>query len=169
MAVPSPLTNIAVKPKHLLSFVSRVATAGETDCWPWLGMKDRKGYGMLIVAGRCILAHRFSYLVFRSDPLDQLVCHSCDNPRCVNPRHLWLGSVADNNLDCRLKGRARNGYPINDDGLCSRCGHHRTDDYLENRPKGRVIQRCRNCIRIRDAKVIAARSAARKAARRLAA
>jgi hypothetical protein len=63
-------------------------------------------------AGRKVLAHRFSYaLHYGVDPGDRLVCHTCDNPRCVNPKHLFLGDHRANNLDCKNKGRHRYVLP----------------------------------------------------------
>jgi predicted XRE-type DNA-binding protein len=76
------------------------------ECWPWMGSLTDKGYGRLTNNRRISLAHR---LVFESVkgkiPSDIFVCHKCDNPRCCSPRHLFLGTAADNNSDRHTKGR----------------------------------------------------------------
>lgn len=75
-------------------------------CWNWIGTKIKSGYGHLSVKRKLILAHRFSYeLYFGVFDKNLDVLHKCDNPSCVNPYHLWLGTDKDNSLDCRLKGR----------------------------------------------------------------
>lgn len=74
----------------------------ENGCWVFQGGRDRAGYGKF-GSGR---AHRASYKIFKGDvPDNLLVCHTCDNPPCVNPDHLWLGTNSDNQKDSIKKGR----------------------------------------------------------------
>lgn len=79
-------------------------------CWDWSGNKDTNGYGRLYRDPRQspFYAHRLSYQIYRGAiPSGMEVCHSCDNPSCTNPHHLFLGTHKDNVHDMIKKGRAR--------------------------------------------------------------
>jgi len=92
-------------------FWEKVERRGPDDCWPWLGSKTGFGHGRIKIASYCqVSASRFS-LVLHSGQDDLTLCsrHTCDNPSCVNPRHLIWGTIADNNNDKLVRGRARNG------------------------------------------------------------
>ena len=85
-------------------FWAKVDKSGE--CWLWTGWVTNRGYGCLHVCGRDVLAHRFSFeLEFGPFPHEQLGLHHCDNPPCVRPYHLFLGTAADNTADMIAKGR----------------------------------------------------------------
>ena len=76
------------------------------DCWLWLGSVNNYGYGTLGHNKKVILAHRYAWEITNGAiPDGLLVCHSCDNPPCVNPDHLFLGTHTDNLNDCISKGR----------------------------------------------------------------
>lgn len=78
---------------------------GDAECWNWVGKKGH-GYGRFWYNGKTIRAHRFSYELFFGNVPDCLfVLHKCDNPGCVNPDHLFLGTLLDNSRDMIAKGR----------------------------------------------------------------
>lgn len=77
-----------------------------SGCWLWIGADDNKGYGHIKVNGSTIKAHRLSFNLHKGEiPVGLHVLHTCDNPICVNPDHLFLGTHQDNMLDRQVKGR----------------------------------------------------------------
>lgn len=101
-----------VNPSHLFlktpqeRFEKKFVKGGANDCWEWIGSKDRYGYGHIQLDGWPQLAHRISYQLYVGEiPIGLLICHHCDNPSCVRPDHLFLGTDADNTRDCISKGR----------------------------------------------------------------
>lgn len=75
-------------------------------CWIWLYGLTSEGYGTVRFRGRSRRAHRVSWVLHRGPiPNGAFVCHHCDNPICINPDHLFIGTAADNNKDRRRKGR----------------------------------------------------------------
>lgn len=87
-------------------FWSKVEKHGPDECWEWQAYTGSKGYGTFKVDGKTLLAHRFSYEIVNGPIKGGLfVRHKCDNPRCVNPKHLELGTHADNMRDMVERGR----------------------------------------------------------------
>lgn len=99
-------------------FWSYVQVNALHECWPWIGPTDRKGYGQVWVRDSQIvwaddsgdrqrIASRVMFAMTRGRWPNGFVCHSCDNPPCVNPFHLWEGSALDNMQDMIQKGRQK--------------------------------------------------------------
>jgi hypothetical protein len=110
--------------EHIFSTLDK--TSSPNGCWLWTKAKDYDGYGVTIYNGKTVGAHRLSYIVHKGPiPSSKLfVCHTCDNPSCVNPNHLWLGTNQENQIDNRDKGRK-----------CGRPRIHPKSDPLAPKPK----------------------------------
>lgn len=95
----------------LIRFWAKVQLAGQDQCWLWQGAADKWGYGRfgfyIVGVKKQVLATRFSYTITKGPvPNGELVLHSCDNPACVNPNHLYAGTHNKNMEDMKVKGRA---------------------------------------------------------------
>ncbi len=101
-----PLEESMIHERHRKIFWGYTNVAGPDDCWLWNAPLDKDGYGAMQVCYKRLRAHRVSY-VLHNGPLkpSELVLHKCDNPRCVNPKHLFTGSQADNVRDRDTKQR----------------------------------------------------------------
>lgn len=94
------------------------------ECWEWDGVKsDRSGYGLIQIEGRRVRVHRLSYEVHVGPiPDGMIVRHTCDNPPCLNPQHLKLGTHDDNMRDMKSRGRSSRGV--------ARSNHKLTDNQV---------------------------------------
>lgn len=90
-------------------------------CWLWTGGKQSQGYGMMWRDGRVLGAHKLAWIDENGPiPPNMNVLHRCDNPSCVRPEHLWLGTTRDNAVDRQAKGRGNRG-----DGSARAAGRSR--------------------------------------------
>lgn len=100
--------------KDVLSrFESKYEKRGDDECWEWQGAKLAKGYGTFSISLKGVSketysAHRLSWAIANQQdiPPKKMICHHCDNPSCVNPKHLYMGTGFDNNTDTVKRGRA---------------------------------------------------------------
>lgn len=146
------------KPKSLAErFWPKVQKGTDDECWIWTGAKDPNGYGRIQALTTdekwtAQLAHRISYELANGtiDP-NSGVCHSCDNPQCVNPAHLFLGSQAINMEDAKQKGRIKNQSNGHTQSMKTHCirGHEYTEANTY-RPPGKNERWCRECQRMHN-------------------
>ncbi len=111
---------ISVKPINLseadkVRFWFKVDMRGPDECWEWQACHNGAGYGHFKINGSMYLAHRVAFIVTNGDT-ELLICHTCDNPSCCNPNHLYAGTMKDDCRDRDERGRAadqcgeNNGY-----------------------------------------------------------
>jgi len=91
---------------QIIRFWAKVRVKSPTDCWPWDASLNSNGYGRFRVHPHNFIASRVAYRISHgSIPRGMEICHSCDNPKCCNPNHFFLGTHRDNIRDAVAKGR----------------------------------------------------------------
>lgn len=95
-----------INPRYNLSveeaFFKNIQMGSLEECWDWRGYINKKGYGKICFRNKSYQTHRVSYEIFKGAiPVNLLICHECNNPKCVNPNHLYAGTNKDNLEDLR--------------------------------------------------------------------
>lgn len=132
-------------------FWSKVDKSG--DCWVWTAAVSSKGYGRFKLNGKLVSPHRLAW-EWANGPIPDglVVCHECDNPPCVNPAHLKLGTQSQNMLDCVSRGRNytnesryckrghdKDALPRGDHGRCRACQRQHNKEYMRRWRNGGKI------------------------------
>lgn len=121
------------------AFENKFTTEPNTGCWLWTARCFPFGYGQFKYKRKNITAHRMSWLLYKGKiPKGMCVLHKCDVPQCLNPDHLWLGTKADNNIDCTKKGRKFNQQKTH-----CKYGHSFSEDSYTNLSGVRICRPCR--------------------------
>lgn len=125
-------------------FWEKVDVRGPDDCWNWTAKVDRDGYGRIGTGGHygtMLRAPRYSYLLhYGVDLGNQWVLHSCDNPSCVNPRHLRIGDAHDNNQESFDKGRRINFRASGEDNPSSKLTTKQVKEIRRRYAQGGISQ-----------------------------
>lgn len=102
------MKNWKITSEVLNRFWSRVDIKDSSECWNWLRLKDKDGYGRICIDSTDVRAHRLSYIIHYGEiPKGLLICHKCNNPSCCNPCHLYAGTPKENMQDCKNSGRLK--------------------------------------------------------------
>lgn len=153
----------AGRPKKTIRerFDEKYTIEPNSGCWLWTRSLGMNGYGSISSgSGEKLLAHRVSYELHIGELTDgAFVCHHCDNPPCVNPHHLFLGSPQDNMDDMWSKGRGRTSARVLASKKITHCpkGHPLSGENLYVTPSG--SRDCRMCIKRRGAESYARKKA----------
>lgn len=118
----------------------------ETGCWEYQGWCNEWGYGTMGYRGKTWMVPRLAHVLWKGPiPKGFYICHTCDNPPCANPDHLWAGKSRENLKDCVAKGRhtqanqthCKHGHPLSGDNV-------RTYKHGD----GKLKRHCQTCVRI---------------------
>jgi len=127
-----------IRDKDIKRFWKHVEIRSKDECWEWQAGGNGRGYGRIKINRRTESAHRVSWEIYhrKEIPGGLYICHKCDNTRCVNPRHLFIGTQLDNVRDCIEKGRV---------GACRGEDNYRSkltaDEVIEIRRQHKLLTR----------------------------
>lgn len=131
---------------NIAKFMSLFKIEEVTGCHIYQGCIGERGYGKINIFKVTVQAHRLSYCIHKGDiPKGLYVCHKCDNPSCINPEHLFIGTALENNMDKIEKGRDRNKSKTH-----CKHGHEFTAENTNVSKQGK--RKCKACDRLNHRK-----------------
>lgn len=131
--MPKPPARTKMENIMLSKIFARTKRA-RAGCIEWQGPRSKQGYGQISIDRKTVYIHRYVYSRLVAEiPEDYFVCHKCDNPRCINPKHLFIGTPKDNAQDASRKGRLKRRVPW------SLETRNRVDDMIDAGVKPYVI------------------------------
>jgi hypothetical protein len=133
----------------------------ESGCWEWDGYRNELGYGICVLRRQRWRAHRLAWAYVHGPiPDGMVICHRCDNPPCINPDHLFLGTHRDNTADMMRKGRNAYVNPMAGKTHCKH-GHEFTPENTYVQPSQPTYRRCLTCEKARRKALWASRTGSR--------
>lgn len=130
-----------------IRFWKKVDIKSQNECWNWIGYKNKHGYGVMAINrdGKALVyAHRLSWIINKKTEIDKLcICHKCDNPSCVNPNHLFIGTQKDNVTDMFKKKRGYIHF-LQKQTHCKRGHSYSGSNLYITSKKTRVCIACKN-------------------------
>lgn len=135
------------KESDLIRFKNLIKINQDCGCWEWSGGTTKDGYGNFWFNGKTVRASRFSYTYYKGSIIDNLfVCHKCDNPKCVNPDHLFIANQKTNIADAIVKGRRKySKHPSVDYYKRFKCRCEECKRLYSDYEKKRIIYRYKSC------------------------
>jgi len=122
-------------------FITKADIRGEKDCWNWLAGKNSDGYGNFKICNKEELSHRVSYIIHNESIPERLnILHQCNNRKCINPKHLFLGTHQDNMKDMVNKNRSYNCGHRGEDNSCSKLTWKKVKEIREEYIKCKTTQ-----------------------------
>lgn len=138
--------------QQLNRFWAKVDTKTENECWEWTASKNNKGYGQFAINKIAKSTHRISYTIHKGEIPDTMsICHTCNNPPCVNPKHLYIGTDTQNMRQAADEKRLASQKKTH-----CKSGHEFTPQntaLYKQKKRGDVLTRvCRTCKKLNDQK-----------------
>jgi HNH endonuclease len=126
----------------IVAFWSHIDTSDNDGCWLWTAHRSPDGYGQAHIKRHPLRAHRLMWYLVHGDPGDLKVLHACDNPPCVNPNHLFIGTNSDNMFDAVDKGRHSQSRKTH----CPHGHPYSGKNLMWVKTKKGITRRCKVCV-----------------------